>query len=484
MVRDRDTTYVDNYVWLPLDKINASIIRGALMYGDMPSEAKFEGDHLRVPRYFIDDALLPQPVVYTARTWPSSPINTKSAPRDHQLEPLLSMSSAGHGVLNLGCGYGKTFISLMYIAARGYKAIVIVDKMNLLSQWRDEALRHLDIKPEEIGKVQGDTWKWETHKIVLASLGTLSRRARDGKLPEGFAESFGVAIYDECHHLSASVFAQTCPIFYGERHGLSATPSREDGMERVFLNHLGGVHYSKVDQALTPTCVFLQTAVSDDAVIEEDKARRKVERVVLDMAGEVNHRKLCAWLGTLPDRNALIVTLARELEEKGHHVLCLTHSVAHAAHMVTLYPGAGLASGDVPATERQGAIRDHRVSFGTVDIAAEALDVPSLSALIVMTPFGAKTHGNLLQQALGRIQRAHAGKPHPIAYFVDDTKVGMCVGLLRQVKRKLTEWRYPQEVINVRGESDRGVAQVQGLRELRLSRHAEQRRVRDGEPRS
>ena len=481
-MRDPETTYIDNYAWLPLSKINAAVIRGALMYGDMPSEAVFDGYHMRVPRYFISEDLLPQPVVYTTRAWERSPIQTKSEPRDYQLEPLMSMSAAQHGVLNLGCGYGKTFISLMYIAARGYKAIVIVDKMNLLSQWREEALRHLDIKREEIGIVRGDKWEWETHKIVLASLGTLSRRVRDGKIPPGFAESFGVAIYDECHHLSAQLFAQTCSIFYGERHGLSATPSREDGMERVFINHLGPVHYSKVDQELTPTCVFLETAVSLDGVLEEDAARKRTERVILDSAGEVNHRKLCAWLGTIPERNALIVQLARELEQRGHHVLCLTHSVAHATHMVQLYPGSGLASGDVPAAERQRSIRDHRVAFGTVDIAAEGLDVPSLSALIVMTPFGAKTHGNLLQQALGRIQRAHKEKPSPVAYFISDNRAGMCNGLIRQVRRKLTEWRYPQETIDVRGDGDSGVAEVQRLRGMQLSRHAEQRGVRDGQP--
>lgn len=469
-------TYVDNYVWLPREKVNVPILRSALMYGDAPSEAVVEGEHVRVPRHYMTE--LPQPVEHTPRTWPTLPMASKTQLRDYQVAPFLSMCRQGGGILNLGCGYGKTFVALNYIAARGLKAIVLVDKVNLLEQWKSEALTHLTLTEEQIGWVQGSKWEWVDKPLVLASLSTISRRARDKRLPEGFAEAFGVAVYDECHHLSASVFAQTCPIFYGERHGLTATPQREDGLEQVFINHLGPIHYSKVDQELMPTCVFLTTEVDAQAEIDIDLARRGKERVILDKAGELNHRKLCAWLGRQPDRNALIIELCTRLKAQGHHVLCVTHSVEHAAHMQTLLPGSGLASGDVDPSERRSAIANATVSFATVDVAAEALNVPSLSALVVMTPFGARTQGNLLQQALGRIQRKHAEKKEPLAFFVEDSPIPMCRGLLRQVKRKLLEWGYPQETYYVGDSSRGGVLEVRDLHDVRLTPVETQHRVR------
>jgi superfamily II DNA or RNA helicase len=469
-------TYVDNYVWLPREKVNVPIIRAALMYGDAPSEAEVGETHVRVPRHFVQD--LPEPVERKQYTWEERPIPIKTPMRAYQLEPFASMCVHAGGILNLGCGYGKTFIALNYIAARGYKAIVIVDKINLLEQWRGEILEHLELSEDEIGWVQGKKWAWEDKRIVLASLSTISRRARDGGLPKGFCESFGVAVYDECHHLSASVFAQTCPLFHGERHGLTATPQREDGLEQVFINHLGPIHYSKIDQELMPTCVFLSTDVDAEPTLEADASTRGHLRVILDKAGELNHRKLCAWLGRDDARNALIQELCSRLVARGHHVLCVTHSLEHANHMHEITPGSGLASGSVDPALRRSAIADAKVSFATVDVAAEALNVPSLSALIVMTPFGARTQGNLLQQALGRIQRKHEGKQPPLAFFIEDTQIHMCRGLLRQVRRKLSEWGYEQEDYYVGGGSNGGVLEVQELHGVRLAPFEDTHRLR------
>ena len=475
--RQPGITYVDNYVWLPKTAINAGIVRASLMYGDAPSEAVIDTTHVRVPRHFMQE--LPHPVVRRERYWRSFDLRAKTEMREYQIPAFLSMCSSGGGILNLGCGYGKTFIALNYIAARRLQAIVIVDKTNLLEQWKSEALTHLNVTEDQIGWVQGKRWDWVDKPIVLASLSTISRRARDGKLPEGFCEAFGVAIYDECHHLSASVFAKTCPLFFGERHGLTATPRREDGLEQVFINHLGPVHYSKVEQELIPDCVFLRTDVSAEEELLLDEGKRGADRVILDRSGEVNHRKLCAWLGRQESRNSMICHLADRLSGSGHHVLCVTHSVEHAEHLHELYAGSGLACGSVDADKRRDAIANASVSFATVDVAAEALNVPSLSAIIVMTPFGARSQGNLLQQALGRIQRRQENKNKPVAYFIWDQSIPMCGGLIRQVRRKLDTWNYPKEDIYV-GDGRGGVAQTSELRRMRLIPNEKEGGVWDG----
>lgn len=442
-----DTTYIDNYVWLPLSRVNARVIRFALMYGDAPSEGLIEQDHIRVPKHYYAEKDLPQPVVREVREWPSHNFTIRSKLREHQVEPFLSMSASGGGILNLGCGHGKTFVALHYIATRGLKAIVLVDKVNLIHQWISEALQHLTIKREQIGIVRGDKWEWD-RDLVIASISTLSSRMAKGAVPEGFFESFGVAVYDECHHLSAPVFSRICPMFYGERHGLTATPNREDGLEQVFINHLGPIHYTNIEQELIPHCVFVKTDKSAEERLSLDEQTSPSQRVILDRAGEINHRKLCAWLGTDGDRNLMILSICDWLKENGYKTLCITHSVVHARHMSKLIE-SGLACGEVPAEERRSAIENNDVSFATIDVAAEALNVPDLSALIVMTPFGARTQGNLLQQALGRIQRRKQGKEEPIAIFIEEPEIHICRGLLRQVKRKLKEWEYTQSEVFV-----------------------------------
>lgn len=420
-------SYLSNYLYLPKEKVNFKVLKYSLMVGDLPSDAELVGNHVRVPLHFMDPI---EPFEDIRPTWEKLPIESKTKLRPQQQDALLSMVSHGHGILNLGCGHGKTVVALNYIALEQEKAIVIVNRVNLISQWIDEIKTHLNIPIDKIGIIQGKKWEYEDKYIVLASINTLSNKA--DSLPSNFANSFGVIIFDECHHLSAPMFHKVCPMFYGKRHGLSATPKREDGYERAFEYHIGPVHFSNTSQELIPSIYFIDTGLNEDDVTDDAK----------DRSGEIHHRKLCAWLGTLRNRNDLIRKEIDLYVSQGHKVLCLTHSVEHVKHMSTLYPESGIACGDVDAELRRDNIANNPVSFATLDVAAEALNVPELSCLIIMTPFGAKTHGNILQQALGRIQRKHQHKLNPIAIFISDTSIHMCGALMRQCKKRLAEWGY------------------------------------------
>jgi len=403
------------------------------MYENIPSEAVVGETHVRIPRHFLSTEELPQPVKQEEREYEAHSFSAKTELRAAQLDPFLSMAHHRGGITALGCGHGKTVIGLIYAAARGLKTCVVFGQIPLGKQWLDEAKKHLNIEDNDIGWVQGKKWQWENCGLVLASISTLTSRVKAGTVPEGFFESFGLVLFDECHHLAAPEFARIAPLFYGERHGLSATPHREDGLEALYINHLGPIHYKDIGQELIPYTTFIRTSyeLDDDAD-------------VYDALGELHHRKLCAWLGTIPTRNELILQLIRDALEAGHHILCTTHSVEHAHHMHKLFPESGVSTGSIDAEDRKPAIANNRVSFATLDTTAEALDVPTLSTVIVMTPFGAKAHGNVLQQLMGRMQRKHKDKVTDTqAIFINDAHIPMCAPLNRQIKRCLKKWNYP-----------------------------------------
>lgn len=428
-----DRVVIDwHYKYLPKTAVNVRVLRYGLAYGDAPSEAVVLEHHVRVPLHFpvnvtAKSHVLAQP---TFRAW-SQLTDPVTQLRDHQHAPLEALKAHGSGVLNLGCGYGKTVVALHYAAARKTRTLVVVNQLNLLSQWADEALTHLGMDKTRVGVIRAGKWDYDKD-LVIASIHTLVRTPP----PHGFFDEFGLVIFDECHHLSAPMFKSLAHNFAGERVGLSATPAREDGLEQIFLNHLGPVVYSKTDQELVPRIIFARTDVSEQQMQQED---------ICDSLGQVNHRKLCAALGAAPTRDALCKAWVQLLRDAGHHILCLSHSVEHVERLATEIPGCGLAAGSVAAEQRVQQIQSHAVSVATLDIAAEALNVPSLSALIVLTPFGARLHGNVLQQALGRIQRKHPGKQHPVAVFIEDSEVGLCRGLMHQVKRVLRTWEYAYE---------------------------------------
>jgi superfamily II DNA or RNA helicase len=151
----------------------------------------------------------------------------------HQNAALAAALSAGHGVLSLPCGYGKTTVSLAIACKLGYRTMIVVHKQFLADQWRERIQQFCP--GATIGIVQQD--KKETDRdFVIAMLQSLSLK----EYSFSDFDSIGTLIVDEAHHICAKVFSQSlfkmCPkhIF-----GLSATPERKDGLTKVLHWFMG-----------------------------------------------------------------------------------------------------------------------------------------------------------------------------------------------------------------------------------------------------
>ena len=55
----------------------------------------------------------------------------------HQNEALASAIKAGHSVLSLPCGFGKTTVSLAIACKLGYRTMIVVHKEFLANQWKE-----------------------------------------------------------------------------------------------------------------------------------------------------------------------------------------------------------------------------------------------------------------------------------------------------------------------------------------------------------
>ena len=152
------------------------------------------------------------------------PFNGKLRDETHQNEALQKAVEAGHGVLSLPCGYGKTTVALAIASKLGLRTMIIVHKEFLANQWRERIQQFCP--GATIGIVQQDTIQVDCD-FVIAMLQSLSMKTYDF---EQF-EKIGTVFVDEAHHICAKVFSQSlfkmCP-----RHifGLSATPDRKDGL--------------------------------------------------------------------------------------------------------------------------------------------------------------------------------------------------------------------------------------------------------------
>jgi len=156
---------------------------------------------------------------------------------------LNHVGKSGGGLLDVEPGKGKTVMALNIISKLKKKTLVVVHKSFLMSQWMERIEQFLP--GTKVGRIQGDHIDIEGKDIVLGMLQSLS-----SKLYESSTwDSFGLCVFDECHHLSAEVFSNIMiNIVCNYNLGLSGTMTRKDGLTKVFKYFIGPViHKEKTD---------------------------------------------------------------------------------------------------------------------------------------------------------------------------------------------------------------------------------------------
>ena len=151
-------------------------------------------------------------------------------------------------------------IACAIIAKRKMPTLILVHRQELLEQWKEQLSRFLGISIKEIGVFSG-TKKKPTGKIDIATILSLKRI---DDLEEFFAP-YGQIIIDECHHIPAvtveSILKRSSARFV---LGLTATPYRKDGHQKILFMQCGPVrHEIKIsgdpqeDFEVSPTRVTL-----------------------------------------------------------------------------------------------------------------------------------------------------------------------------------------------------------------------------------
>jgi superfamily II DNA or RNA helicase len=353
------------------------------------------------------------------------------------------MINSTGGLLNLACGKGKTVMALAYSAYKQVPTIVIVHNTTLIDQWRDERIPEFLDVPGGVGTIQGppDTWDWQGRGIVLAMVHSLALHRNSDQFLNGLSNYFGLVFFDEVHHLSAPLFVQTAPLFVGERHGLTATVNREDGLEPIYQYHIGEVYHRDLEQELTPEIYFLMNPLHLD---RSSAAARHPETGIYDKNMKLNIPRLRNFLGRLPENNEFIAGRIRKPLEAGRKVLALSHSVEQLRILHEMFPGSGICTGRESAASRLQALRECNLTFGTLQLVKEGLDESALDTLFFLTPFGSSQvedgGRNTLQQAMGRILRTRPDKKRPIVTILDHVYVDKFHRMCTNLKKQLDNW--------------------------------------------
>ena len=335
--------------------------RSSLHSTELQVPAKFES-YDRPPD--IDERVDGADVHYTSRI----------TPRDEQEEAIAKLVETENGILEAGCGKGKTVMALEAIARVGKPALVLVHKEFLLDQWKDRAWEFLG---EEVGIIQGSKCDYKGRKIVIGMLQSL---ANPDKYPEEMFSYFGIIVSDECHRVASRTWSEVIQLFPARRRwGLTATLKRTDGMEAVFKAHLGDVVYTIKGEDLSPVVYAVKTHTFFG-----------VGDLVNRWTGKIQVPKLLTKLSKIEERNDLIHRMLRDALVAGRQVLVLSDRVDHLKELqnglkTKLQFKTMLYIGATKQEERDKA-GDYDLILGTMSLAKEGLDIPSLDTLFLVTP--------------------------------------------------------------------------------------------------
>ena len=318
----------------------------------------------------------------------------------------LFLDQQGGGIISLKCGGGKTVLALSIIATLQTKTIVLVHKDFLMTQWRDRIKQFLPTA--KIGKIQQDTVDVDGKDIVLAMVQSVSVK----EYPQEVFEQFGLAVFDECHHLGAEVFFKSMrKVASKYMLGLSATPKRKDGLQWVFESFIGPIVYMTKDIETEGVEVNVVDYHSEDANYSKECLNYMGNPVLPKM---INH--ICEYW----PRTQMILDLCKTNYEMGRKVIILSDRRAHLDVMLAWLLKEGVPSGLYVGGMKPFDLHESQekdVILGTFSMAAEGMDIPKLNTIILASP------KSDVVQAVGRIMRekANVRKFHPLIIDINDT---------------------------------------------------------------
>jgi superfamily II DNA or RNA helicase len=355
---------------------------------------------LCVPRYYAEEKF--GKVVEDIRPKPEKiKISFKGKLRDetHQNEALSKAIEAGHGILSLPCGFGKTTVSLAIACKLGYRTMIVVHKEFLANQWKERIQQFCP--GASIGIVRQNK-KEVNCDFVIAMLQSLSLKEYSF---EDF-DSIGTLIVDEAHHICAKVFSQSlfklCP---KHAFGLSATPNRKDGLTKVLHWFMGPTFFSVERKNQDQVDVF--PLVYTCPRFEDPPPCTRF--------GKLSLPTMITELTEMPDRNRLILQTIKDVTKTTRQILVLSDRRFHCEFLHQkfkttsgLYMG-GMKEADLTESSKK------QIIFATFSQAHEGLDIPSLDTVILATP------KSDIVQSIGRIMRETKGKKNnPRIYDVVD----------------------------------------------------------------
>jgi len=356
--------------------------------------------------------------------------------RDEQTLALSQLLRHDTGILSGSTAFGKTIVAIKLIAEKKINTLILVDKISLLTQWKDRLSEFLDINeilPEEPKKrgrkkkksIIGQIGAGKNTSSGIIDIAVMQSLSRQGKVKD-CVKHYGLIIADECHHASAFTYElilKTAPAKYV--YGLTATPTRKDGHHPILFMHCGPIRYrdNPIKQA--------ENRPFDHYIIP----RFTSLRVPLGMdPRDISIQALYTEIMDSDFRDRQIIDDVVKNYQQGRHCLVLTLRRDHVEQLakklkedipeiITLTGGMGRKESRKAFDRIVNSPADKNfILVATGHFIGEGFDEPRLDTLFLAMPISWK---GTLQQYAGRLHRLFKTKKEVRIYDYVDIQIRM-----------------------------------------------------------
>lgn len=354
--------------------------------------------------------------------------------RESQIPAVETMLENETGILHAATAFGKTVVCCDMIARRGISTLILVDRADLMNQWITRLEEFLDID-EELPEYQTKTGRTRKRKSLIGNLqgahDTLtgivdvamirSLKKKDGFHPK--LKEYAQVYFDECHHAASDSAIEVLQEINAKYvYGVTATPKRGDGKEKINEFLLGPIRYrftakdraeeQNINHLVYPRFTrtvkphhLSKTPYGNDAyeLIRNNDVRD--EQIIRDVAD-------CVQAGRTP------VVLTKYVD----HAKKLSERLKTYADQLILLTGANGTKARRAQVEELNKVddSDSLILVGTGSLLGEGFDFPRLDTLFMATPVSGE---NVVEQYVGRLNRDYDGKENVIVYDYVDSHI-------------------------------------------------------------
>ena len=335
--------------------------------------------------------------------------------REEQQIAIDHMLKYDNGILCAPTGFGKTVIGCKLIAERKVNTLILVNKIQLLNQWKDRIKEFLDVK--EVGEISSKK-KNITNVIDVVSVKSLWN---NGNVLD-IAKNYGMIIIDECHHTAAYTFEQAINTGNAKYvYGISATPERENGHTPIIKMQCGDIRY-KVDS------LTFNKKLNIPMKVIAKKSRLNFTNQNIDNY-ELNEINDLIAKDIIRSEN-IIKDIKKEYDN-GKNILVLTERLElmnyiydklskYTNNIFKYYGGIGkkVLKSYMELNNQINENEDNKIIVATGSYIGEGFDDSKLDVLFLTMPISGQTR---VTQYAGRLHRQDSNKKEILIYdYIDD----------------------------------------------------------------